>query len=147
MVCIYPKYAVIDCGDAGTPGDGRRAGSTSTTFGSEVTYSCNDGFALRGSETRECQSSGSWSGSLPSCERVDCGDPGRVTNGDRVLGLTTFRSQVVYYCNRGYLLDSGSTRTCQADGEWSGSLPSCVGRCRLQSFILLVSVYNLTPPM
>ena len=125
-----PLFAAIDCGDPGTPSNGRLVTSGSTRFGAEISYECNDGYALkRGSETRECGESG-WSGSLPSCERVDCGDPGSVSNGGRTLATTLFSSRVRYFCNRGYVLDGNEERTCGANGKWSGETPSCVGEWR-----------------
>ena len=30
-------------------------------------------------------------------------------------------------CDTGYTLIGGSSRTCQSDGTWSGSAPTCVG--------------------
>ena len=41
----------------------------SFVFTSKITYHCKEGFNLIGLPTRYCQSDGSWSGSLPSCER------------------------------------------------------------------------------
>lgn len=35
--------------------------------GSTVTYKCDAGYELFGSETRTCQENGRWSGSLPFC--------------------------------------------------------------------------------
>ena len=37
--------------------------------GSTATYSCNDGFKLIGSSTRNCQSNGFWTGIIPLCQR------------------------------------------------------------------------------
>ena len=36
--------------------------------GEEVTYSCQPGYVLTGSEGRQCQEDGSWSGVLPACK-------------------------------------------------------------------------------
>ena len=33
----------------------------------------------------------------------------------------------IYRCNTGYNLVGDSTRTCQATGNWSGSVPTCQG--------------------
>lgn len=40
------------------------------TEGDTCIYICDDGFMLTGDDVvRECQSDGSWSGSIPTCER------------------------------------------------------------------------------
>ena len=38
-----------------------------------------------------------------------------------------FQSNATYMCNAGFILVQGSDviRTCQATGEWSGSVPVC----------------------
>ena len=52
-------------------------------------------------------------------------DPG---NGQVTLTSgTTFGQTATYSCNAGYNLVGGSTRTCQAAGNWSGSAPTCEG--------------------
>ena len=38
---------------------------------------------------------------------------------------TTFGQTATYSCNTGYNLVGDSTRTCEADGMWSGSAPTC----------------------
>ena len=38
---------------------------------------------------------------------------------------TTFGSTATYSCNTGYSLTGAATRTCQADGTWSGTVPTC----------------------
>ena len=59
-------FPVVDCGDPGTPMNGQRSLS-STTHNSVVTYTCDVGYTLQGSNSRTCQSSGRWSGSVPQC--------------------------------------------------------------------------------
>ena len=56
---------------------------------------------------------------------IDCGDPGTPTNGQRSLSSTTYNSVVTYTCDVGYTLQGSNSRTCQSDGEWSGSVPQC----------------------
>ena len=70
---------------------------------------------------------------------VDCGaltnpDNGRV---DTPQG-TTFNQVATYSCNSGYGLVGNMTRTCQADGMWSGSEPIC------GKFITMVVVWEHT---
>ena len=40
---------------------------------------------------------------------------------------TTFGQTATYRCDTGYNLVGNNTRTCQADGMWSGSAPTCQG--------------------
>lgn len=58
----------VDCGDLDDPENGE-VSLTGTTFGSNATYSCNDGYFLEGESSRVCQSDGNWSGEAPTCER------------------------------------------------------------------------------
>ena len=56
---------------------------------------------------------------------VDCGPPGEPSNGDVNIPRTTFAAIVSYECDDGYELEGKSTRSCQANGQWEGSVPSC----------------------
>ena len=55
-----------DCGDPGTPRNGQHSLS-STAYNSVVTYTCNVGYTLQGSNSRTCLSDEQWSGSVPQC--------------------------------------------------------------------------------
>ena len=57
---------------------------------------------------------------------TDCGSLDDPDNGQVELSSTVFGSTANYSCNLGYSLSNGNnTRTCEADGEWSGDPPSC----------------------
>ena len=56
---------------------------------------------------------------------VSCGDPGTPTNGVRYGNTFTYQSTVVLECDPQYKLSGDLTRTCQADGTWSGAQPTC----------------------
>ena len=58
---------------------------------------------------------------------VDCGDPGILTNGQRRLSSTTYNSVVTYTCDVDYTLQGSNSRSCQSNGQWSGSVPQCNG--------------------
>ena len=60
-----------------------------------------------------------------SSPAIDCGDPGTPTNGQHSLSRTTYSSVVTYTCDVGYTLQGPNSRTCQSDGQWSGSVPQC----------------------
>ncbi|XP_052817227.1 sushi repeat-containing protein SRPX-like [Mya arenaria] len=98
-----------------------------TTFGQNATYTCSEGYNLTGAHIRTCQGNGSWSFDTPSCLLVECGDLLPPTNGNIAVSTgTTFGQQAVYSCQHGYDLNGANTRTCTANGTWSGSPPGCI---------------------
>ena len=64
---------------------------------------------------------------LSSYTVVDCGNGtlNNPTDGQVSFTTTTFSSTATYSCNTGYNLQGVATRTCQADGIWSDSEPTC----------------------
>ncbi len=68
---------------------------------------------------------------------VDCG-PLTIMNGmvDTTSG-TTFMNTATYSCDTGYNLTGEATRMCQANGNWSGSEPTCP--CKLLNMQLSFS--------
>ena len=57
---------------------------------------------------------------------VDCDNLTDPANGqvDHTAG-TSLGQTATYSCNTGYNLVGDSIRTCQAEGNWSGSVPTC----------------------
>jgi CUB/sushi domain-containing protein len=92
-----------------------------------ASFSCNVGYNLFGSSTRKCQPNGIWDGQNAYCQIVDCGNLNLLTNGNILFtnGTTTYGSYVEIFCNTGYQLTGSKHRLCQANGSWSGQLPSC----------------------
>ncbi|KFR14496.1 P-selectin, partial [Opisthocomus hoazin] len=99
------------------------------TFGSMCVFSCQMGFVLTGSETRECTATGTWTGDAPSCEATTCpvlrapdwGD----LNCSHLHGDFTFGSTCAFSCQKGFVLTGSETRKCTATGTWTGDAPSC----------------------
>ena len=59
---------------------------------------------------------------------VECRSLNAITNGQvNHSAGTTFGQTATYSCDTGYTLEGNSTRTCQANGMWSGSEPTCQG--------------------
>ncbi|KAL8570681.1 hypothetical protein ACOMHN_039116 [Nucella lapillus] len=97
------------------------------TFGSEVSYECDEGHILAGLASRRCQADGSWEGEDPQCHPAQCPQIDAVLeNGIVTLLSTTFGSQVRYSCLFGFMLQGDYVQNCTASGEWSGSQPVCV---------------------
>ena len=59
------------------------------------------------------------------CVAAACGNPGFPENGQTQFSTTTFNSVATYTCDSGYTLQGSNSRTCQASGQWSGSVPQC----------------------
>ena len=60
---------------------------------------------------------------------VDCGHPGNIQNGTvDVSGGTKVDATVQYTCDEGFSRNGSSTRTCQSDGRWSETTPTCEGQ-------------------
>ncbi|XP_048857518.1 LOW QUALITY PROTEIN: seizure protein 6 homolog [Brienomyrus brachyistius] len=101
--------------------------------GTVVTYQCYPGFELQGTEILMCQWDLTWSGDLPSCEKVRlCADPGNVEHSRRITSAPrlTVGSTVQYVCNKGYMLSGNSLLTCHnhdpAGPRWTKTPPKCV---------------------
>lgn len=60
------------------------------------------------------------------CIPVRCSRPESIDRG-YVSGTNyNFGAVVAYSCDKGFLIRGEKRRTCKADGEWGGALPSCV---------------------
>ena len=59
---------------------------------------------------------------------VSCDQPGIPTDGrvDTSAG-TSFGNVARYSCDAGYTLNGAAERTCQNDGQWDGTEPTCKG--------------------
>lgn len=56
---------------------------------------------------------------------ADCGPLSDPSNGDVSLGGTTEGEVANYSCEGGFVLVGAQSRTCQPDGQWSGTAPNC----------------------
>jgi hypothetical protein len=119
-----PSCTIVDCGGLTDPGNGSTSVST-TTYGSTADYTCNLGYGLSGTSPRTCQADGTWSGTAPTCSPADCPTVTSPSNGFVGTTGTTFGATANYSCQTGYVLSGAASRTCQADGTWSGTTPAC----------------------
>ncbi|XP_076024007.1 seizure protein 6 homolog [Genypterus blacodes] len=101
--------------------------------GTVITYQCYPGYQVVGAELLMCQWDLTWSGDLPTCERVvSCVDPGKVEHSRRVLSGPHFTagSTIQYICSKGFTLSGNSLLTCFNRGssgpKWNQKLPRCL---------------------
>uniref|UniRef100_A0A674ETW4 CUB and Sushi multiple domains 3 n=1 Tax=Salmo trutta TaxID=8032 RepID=A0A674ETW4_SALTR len=122
-----PFCKPVQCGNPGTPSNGRVSRLDGTTYSHSVTYSCMDGYLLTGSTTRQCLANATWSGTAPNCTMINCGDPGVPANGMRYGEDFAIGQNITFLCAPGYSMeaDSSAVRTCTSNGTWSGIMASC----------------------
>lgn len=116
-----------------------------TDHGMKAVFKCKDGFELIGggplnaSKSVECRY-GNWIGDIPHCDQVFCPFPGFIENGKVFLvgnmGVYDYRpyvrkivnnKQIMYDCDKGYVLDEGPAGATCIGGAWSPKeLPKCI---------------------
>lgn len=117
-VSMHVLCVAVGCGHPGRPPYSVLFGST-FTFPHTVQYQCPLGFTLSGSRQRECMSTGSWSGVVPSCFPISCSMP-VVPRYSRLVQLNkTFSGFARFACLPGYIHTIGlASVKCGADGQW-----------------------------
>ncbi|GAB0087495.1 sushi, von Willebrand factor type A, EGF and pentraxin domain-containing protein 1 [Sergentomyia squamirostris] len=96
-------------------------------FANKAIYTCNDGFTLEGLPIRNCLRTAEWQQPEPSCRIVECGPLEPISNGQVVVGRTTYGAMATYACNYGFdMLNGRNSRICESSGKWSGHPPQCI---------------------
>ena len=63
---------------------------------------------------------------MSSSVGISCGGPGTPSNGRvNASAGTLFGKVAIYSYDTRYTLNGPAERACQADGQWSGSVPTC----------------------
>ncbi|XP_021914139.1 sushi, von Willebrand factor type A, EGF and pentraxin domain-containing protein 1 isoform X2 [Zootermopsis nevadensis] len=110
-----------------------------TEHGMRARFKCKDGYTLLGDNITKCLF-GNWTGVQPYCQEVYCPFPGYIENGRVMLvgnmGVYDYRpyvrkvtnnKQIMYECERGYVLTDGPPGATCIGGRWSPKqLPRCV---------------------
>ncbi|CAH1252780.1 CSMD3 [Branchiostoma lanceolatum] len=104
--------------------------TTTRTYQTQVTTTCNSGYVRNGAATITCQANGQWSDTVPTCTRIQCQELTAPTNGAQTppTGATSYQDIVTFSCDSGYVRNGNFDTTCQADGTWSNPVPTCTPR-------------------
>ncbi|KAM6148193.1 C4b-binding protein alpha chain-like, partial [Rhynchocyon petersi] len=123
------------CRNPGDLPNGQVHIKTDFLFGSQLEFSCLEGYILIGPTTSYCdiQEKGvDWSNPLPICVIVQCAPPPVISNGKHSGGEEdsyTFGSSVTYSCDPHFSLLGKASISCMVEnktiGVWSPSPPIC----------------------
>ncbi|XP_023867076.2 sushi, von Willebrand factor type A, EGF and pentraxin domain-containing protein 1 [Salvelinus sp. IW2-2015] len=129
--CIHPYTGdgknctePVKCENPGAPEFGYREGSN-FLMGSEVVFSCKEGYELIGSSHVQCLETGSWNGVFPYCRALSCGRPSVPENAVMMGTNFTFGSKVTFSCVTGFVPGDTYDMRCQASRKWSRAPPAC----------------------
>uniref|UniRef100_A0A8C3VIE5 Complement component 4 binding protein alpha n=1 Tax=Catagonus wagneri TaxID=51154 RepID=A0A8C3VIE5_9CETA len=132
----YKEFCVKRmCGNPGELLNGQVKVKTDYSFGSEIEFSCSEGYVLVGPTTSYCeiQEKGvGWSEHFPRCTIVKCEPPPAISNGKHNGGeedFYTYGSSVTYSCDPDFSMLGQASISCSVEngtiGVWSPSPPTC----------------------
>ncbi|XP_023932029.1 protein lev-9 [Lingula anatina] len=123
---VMPRMACApkSCGDPGYVKNGQRKGDI-FIYPHRVTFSCDPGYELVGSQYRMCQANGKWSRFVPKCKSIQCQPLSIPENGNMYGYSVAFNSVVRFTCLEGYRLQGPSERKCQENAHWTGTDVKC----------------------
>ncbi|XP_064611838.1 sushi, von Willebrand factor type A, EGF and pentraxin domain-containing protein 1-like [Liolophura sinensis] len=131
-----PECKVVDCGRLQDHGEAEPHAivnylNRTTTYGSVVTVSCEEGWQLFGSERRICNFNGQWSGALMKCVEARCPVLPSIPGGE-VIPLLCSQERpspgtvCMFSCREGFDLIGPEVKTCGNHGHWdNNTLTAC----------------------
>uniref|UniRef100_A0A8C5KRP8 Seizure related 6 homolog like n=1 Tax=Jaculus jaculus TaxID=51337 RepID=A0A8C5KRP8_JACJA len=127
---------------------------TELVRGARITYQCDPGYDIVGSDTLTCQWDLSWSSDPPFCEKIMyCTDPGEVEHSSRLISdpMLLVGTTIQYTCSPGFVLEGSSLLTCYSRETgtpiWTSRLPHCVCEsCVLSTSLRGASFLMCKPP-
>ncbi|RWS22939.1 P-selectin-like protein, partial [Leptotrombidium deliense] len=124
----------VNCPALRPPLNGQISGNCSNkaVSGSQCKFSCDSGYALKGSDILTCSAKGNWDQAAPKCvqEQQDPTCPALDAPEHGAKGGACFEGARVgascaFKCDDGYELTGKETLVCQADGNWDDDVPVC----------------------
>ncbi|XP_077013031.1 P-selectin [Tamandua tetradactyla] len=127
-----PQCLAIQCPPLKIPEQGTMACLPSAKefqYQSSCNFSCEEGFALLGTEEVQCTASGEWTAPAPVCKVMQCQVLEAPSKGtmDCVHPLAAFAygSSCKFECQPGYQVRGLDTLRCISSGQWTAPLPAC----------------------
>uniref|UniRef100_A0A3B1JLQ4 E-selectin n=1 Tax=Astyanax mexicanus TaxID=7994 RepID=A0A3B1JLQ4_ASTMX len=142
-----PICEAILCPGLEDPANGRMTCSGErSSYGSICSFSCNEGFQLKGTPEVSCTESAEWSQEMPLNTRlinlllyffivyptaVQCSEISEPLHAtmqcNHPLGIFSYQSTCEFSCQEGYTLTSSSSSKlmCEVTGQWNDSKPIC----------------------
>ncbi|XP_060604256.1 CUB and sushi domain-containing protein 3-like, partial [Ruditapes philippinarum] len=121
-----PECKIKDCKSPPDLENGNVSTTNGTTYESVSTFTCDLGFTLEGDDSTKCTENGTWTIYNTSCIINDCHSPiGPINGNATAINGTTYLSIARYVCDKGFDLSGSDTTICQANGSWSGTIPTC----------------------
>ncbi|XP_052239934.1 sushi, von Willebrand factor type A, EGF and pentraxin domain-containing protein 1-like [Dreissena polymorpha] len=116
-----------NCGNLAYLDHGTVDSSAGTLYAAVASFTCNTGYVRSGVASVTCTSAGTWSDAVPTCTIRTCPTIAMPPNGDVVYSPNRdYLSRADFSCSPGYILTGATSRTCQANGAWDGTSPTCV---------------------
>ncbi|XP_012929335.1 sushi domain-containing protein 1 isoform X1 [Heterocephalus glaber] len=134
----------IDCGPPPEVPGGYIIGNYSSRLGSQVRYSCKEGFfSVLEDTVSSCTPLGSWESPRLHCQEIRCGSPPEVQNAILVGNHSSSLGGVAHYvCQEGFESPGGKIDSvCTEKGTWRESTFTCI---EIMTEIKNVSVFNNT---
>ena len=96
-------------------------------YGDVVSVVCDVGYEVLGSDTIQCNSSGVWNSTVPSCEPVKCPKLDNIAHGhfEPNGGTGVFEDILRVVCDDGYKIEGSEALLCNSSGLWNSTVPSC----------------------
>lgn len=93
-----------------------------------ITYSCNEGYVLSGSDSISCLENGKFQ-TPPQCSKLSCDETEFDPKSSKTGAKPPYKlgSLVSFYCSPGYILDGDRELKCEPSG-WSSRPPQCIDR-------------------
>ncbi|XP_021117905.1 sushi domain-containing protein 1 isoform X4 [Heterocephalus glaber] len=138
----------IDCGPPPEVPGGYIIGNYSSRLGSQVRYSCKEGFfSVLEDTVSSCTPLGSWESPRLHCQEIRCGSPPEVQNAILVGNHSSSLGGVAHYvCQEGFESPGGKIDSvCTEKGTWRESTFTCIEDDFLEDDgIFNISVFNET---